>query len=309
MSKIIGHQKQKDFLAKIILSNKIPHAFLFTGVDQVGKKTFALNFAKMILCDHDACDACKVCLDIDKNISPDVCLLSDGNKNIEIDKIRSIREFLRLKSYSNKRKIAIIDNAHLMGIDGQNSILKLLEEPPANSILILITSFPEILLGTIKSRVQSLNFNGIANKEIEKYLISEGIGKEEAQEVSVFSGGKIGKALELLEDSEKKEFFVKTLNYLKEIENKGFDKRFEYVKEIYKDPEDKESVSEILNIFERFFRRIMFLKLYKKNTEEFKSYSLLQIKNIIEEIQKTKYYFNNTNTNKKLLLENLMINI
>ncbi len=309
MSKVIGHQKQKDLLAKVILNNNIPHAFLFTGGEQVGKKMFALNFAKMILCENNACGTCKTCLDIEKNISPDLCLIANGNDNIEIEKIREIREFLRLKSYSNKKKVAIIDNAHLIATDGQNSLLKLLEEPPENSILILITSFSEMILGTIKSRVQTINFNGIPNKEIEKYLISVGATEIEAQEISTYSSGKIGKAIELFKDSEKKEFFIKTLNYLKEIENKGFDKRFEYVKEIYKDPEDKEAVSEILNIFERFFRKIMFLKLYKKDSGSFRNHSLLQIKKIIEEIQSTKYYFNNTNTNKKLLLENLMINI
>lgn len=90
------------------------------------------------------------------------------------------------------------------------------------------------------------------------------------------------------------------------MEIDGFEKRFEYVKEIY---EDREIVLEVLNTFERFFRRLMFFKLYGKTSDSFKNYSLLKIKNVIEEIQKTKYYFNNTNTNKKLLLENLMINI
>jgi len=306
MNKIIGHKKQNDFLTKIILSKNIPHAFLFSGGDQIGKKTFAIALSKLILCDNNACETCKTCIDIDKMISPDVCLISPLNNNIEINKIRALREFLRLKSYSNKKKVAIIDNAHLMGMDSQNSILKMLEEPPENSIIILVTSFKEMILGTIKSRVQIVNFNAVPRSEIEEYLILKGIDKKEAEDISIFSGGKIGKAIELSKDSEKKEFFSKTLKYLEKIRSQEFDKRFEYVKEIY---EDKEAVSEILNIFERFFRRIMFLKLYKKEDNNFKDYSLLKIKNIIEEIQKTKYYFNNTNTNKKLLLENLMINI
>ncbi len=306
MNKIIGHKKQKDFLAKIVLNKNIPHAFLFCGGDMIGKKTFAITLSKLILCNNNACDNCKICMDIDRNISPDVCFVKEENNNIEIDKIRALKEFLKLKSYSNKKKIAIIDNAHLMGIDSQNSILKLLEEPPENSILILVTSYKEMILGTIKSRVQTVNFNQVPKKEIEDYLILKGVDKKEAENISFLSGGKMGKAIEFLNDLEKKEFFSKTLAYLQNIRKQEFDKRFEYVKEIY---EDKEMVSEILSIFERFFRRIMFLKLYKKDCGDFNDYSLLKIKNIIEEVEKTKYYFSNTNTNKKLLLENLMINI
>lgn len=306
MNNIIGHEKQKEFLTKVVLNKKIPHAFLFAGEDMVGKKTLAFAFAKLILCDNNACQTCKTCTDIDKRISPDLYFVSDENNNIEIDKIRAVREFLRLKSYSNKKKIAIIDNAHLMGNDAQNSILKLLEEPPENSILILVTSFKEMILETIKSRVQEINFNKVSRKEIEEYLISKGTDKREAEEISIFSGGKVGQAIEFLNDVSKREFFSKTIKYLEQIKDQEFDKRFEYVKEIY---EDKEVVFEVLDIFERFFRKLMFLKIFNKDSGSFKDYSLLEIKNIIEEIQKTKYYFNNTNTNKKLLLENLMINI
>ncbi|MDD4662011.1 MAG: DNA polymerase III subunit [Candidatus Pacebacteria bacterium] len=306
MSKVIGHKKQLDFFSKIILNKKIPHAFLFSGEDKIGKKTFAFHLAKLILCENNACDKCKTCLDIDKRMSPDVCLIESENGNIEIDKIRALKEFLLLKSYSNKKKIAIINDAHLMRTDAQNSILKLLEEPPENSVLILITNFKEMILETIKSRVQSVSFNKVKTEEIEEYLVSEGVENKLAKEISFFAGGKIGKAIELLEDEGQRDFFAETMKYLEGIERQPFDKRFEYVKEIY---EDKEATLEILNIFERFFRRIMFLKLYGKEDVNFKSYSLLKIRNIIEEIQKTKYYFVNTNTNKKLLLENLMINI
>ncbi|MGI6341039.1 MAG: ATP-binding protein [Minisyncoccales bacterium] len=204
MNNVIGHEKQKEFLTKVVLNKKIPHAFLFAGEDMVGKKTLAFAFAKLILCDNNACQTCKTCTDIDKRISPDLYFVSDENNNIEIDKIRAVREFLRLKSYSNKKKIAIIDNAHLMGNDAQNSILKLLEEPPENSILILVTSFKEMILETIKSRVQEINFNKVSRKEIEEYLILKGADEKEAEEISIFSGGKIGKAIEFLNDALKK---------------------------------------------------------------------------------------------------------
>ena len=306
MNKVIGHKKQLDFFSKIIEEGKIPHAFLFFGEDKIGKKTFAFHLAKLILCENKACLECKTCLDIDKRISPDVCLIESENNNIEIDKIRMLKEFLSLKSYSNKKKIAIINDAHLMRKDAQNSLLKLLEEPPENSVLILVTNFKEMILETIKSRVQTINFSKVQSEEIEAYLKEKEIEAKLIEETVFYAGGKIGKAIEFLENADQREFFSKTMNYLKRMEIDGFEKRFEYVKEIY---EDREIVLEVLNTFERFFRRLMFFKLYGKTSDSFKNYSLLKIKNVIEEIQKTKYYFNNTNTNKKLLLENLMINI
>lgn len=293
MNKIIGHKKQKDFLTKIALSEKIPHAFLFSGTARIGKTTTAIAFAKLILQDQ-------------KVNSPDLCIISPLNNNIEIDKIRDLREFLKLKSYNNKNKVAIIEDAHLMRKDSQNSILKILEEPPENSVLILVTSFSEMILDTIKSRVQKIDFSPVNKKEIENFLILKGAKKEEAEEISMFSSGKVGKAIEFLEDKEQREFFSETIKSIRNLKKQAFEKRFEYVKEIY---EEKEKLPEILNIFERFFRRIMFLKLYNKEDNDFKEYSLLKIKNIIEEIEKTKYYLNNTNTNKKLLLENLIIKI
>ncbi|MFA7141934.1 MAG: hypothetical protein WC157_01375 [Candidatus Paceibacterota bacterium] len=283
MNNVIGHIKQKELFSKMILNKKIPHAFLFEGEDMIGKKTFALAFAKLVLGEN----------------SPDLYLAED---NLEISKIREIKNFLSYKSYHNTKKIVIIDNAHLMRKDAQNSLLKILEEPSKDSVLILITSFKDLILKTLLSRVQEINFYKAEKQALEDYLIKRNLNKEEIEEILFLSSLKQGKAIELVENSLKKEFYLKTIRYLEKIKEKDLEKRFDYIKEIY---EDKEIVLESLNLFERFFRREMFLILYHKS----KKYSLIEVKNIIEKIQETKYYFNNTNTNKKLLLENLMINI
>ncbi len=283
MNNVIGHIKQKELFSKMILNKKIPHAFLFEGEDMIGKKTFALAFAKLVLGEN----------------SPDLYLVEG---NLEISKIREIKNFLSYKSYYNTKKIVIIDNAHLMRKDAQNSLLKILEEPSKDSVLILITSFKDLILKTLLSRVQEINFYKAEKQALEDYLIKRNLNKEEIEEILFLSSLKQGKAIELVENSLKKEFYLKTIRYLEKIKEKDLEKRFDYIKEIY---EDKEIVLESLNLFERFFRREMFLILYHKS----KKYSLIEVKNIIEKIQETKYYFNNTNTNKKLLLENLMINI
>jgi DNA polymerase-3 subunit delta' len=301
--KIIGNQKQRDFLSSISQKENIPHAFLFSGEDQIGKKKIALEFAENIFC---GCGDCRICNDFKKGLLIDFLLIEEEEGKIKIEKTRKIQEFLKLKTYSARKKIVIVNDAHLLGIDSQNSILKTLEEPSDNSILILITNYSEKILDTIKSRVQRIDFSPCSRIEIQEYLIEKGANKEEAEEIAIFSSGKTGKAIEFLENQEKKELFLSTIARIKKIHKLGFEEKFEFAGELHKEPE---IVNEVLDIFERFFRRLMLLKLFNKNEEGFEDYTLKNAVKILQKIQETKYYLNNTNTNKKLLLENLLIKI
>lgn len=301
--KIIGNQKQRDFLLSISQKENIPHAFLFSGEDQIGKKKIAFNFAQNIFC---GCGDCKICNDFKKGLLVDFLLIEEEDGKIKIEKTRQIQEFLKFKTYSARKKVVIINDAHLLGIDSQNSILKTLEEPADNSILILITNYSEKILDTIKSRVQRIDFSPCSRLEIQEYLIEKGAKKEEAESIAIFSSGKPGKAVEFFENKEKKELFLDTIARIKKVYKLGFEEKFEYADELHKNPE---AVNEILEIFERFFRRLMLLKLFKKDEQGFENYTLKDTTKVLQKIQETKYYLNNTNTNKKLLLENLLIKI
>jgi len=301
--KIIGNKKQRNFLLNISQKENIPHAFLFAGEDQIGKKKIAFDFAKSIFC---SCNNCKICKDFEKGILADFLLIKEEEGKIKIEKTREIKEFLRLKTHSARKKIVIIDDAHLLGIDSQNSILKTLEEPSNDSILILITNYSEKIIGTIKSRVQRMDFFPCSRVEIQDFLIAKGVEKKEAEEIAIFSSGKPGKAIDFFENKDKKELFLETISKIKKIHKLGFEEKFEYASILHKEPK---IANESLNIFERFFRRVMLLKLFNKEEEGFEDCSLMDIKKILEKIQETKYYLKNTNTNKKLLLENLLIKI
>lgn len=302
---ILGNQKQRDFLARISQTENIPHAFLFTGIDKIGKKKIAMEFGKRICCrERSACGKCDVCISIERGVFPDLMIISDNEINIE--KIRDFQEFLSLKPYFGTKKIGIIENAHLMNRDTQNAILKTLEEPTDNSVIFLITNFPDMLLKTVKSRLFRINFSPVSKEEIEDYLVSMGASLEEAKEISVLSSGRPGRAVELFENMDKKEFFLKNIEEIKKICRSDFKERFNYVKEIV---EDSENMGERMDIMERLFRRILLLKLYKLNGEGFEDYDLKKIKDVLKKIQETKYNIGNTNASKKLLLENLIINI
>jgi len=299
----IGHKKQKEILRRIVKGKDIPHALLFSGPEKIGKKKIALEFVKSVFCEK-LCGECYPCRTIDSGNFPDLAMLAPVEGNIEIEQVRDLQARLSLKSYNNSLKVGIIDNTHLMRKDAQNALLKTLEEPKGDTLLILITSYPEMLLPTIRSRLQQIKFTMISRKEIEEHLVSLGANAEKAKEIAMISSGQIGKAIEFFNDPEKLELFnsaVKNIAFLCKAE---MYKRFEFAKEF---KENQEDIIGVLDIWERFFRRELLLNIF--NGKNSLNYTLKKLKEVIDELERTKYLIENTNVNKKLALENLLINL
>jgi len=146
-------ESQIKILEKIAKSGKIPHAFLFEGPEGTGKKETAISFAKLLLKSEI------------KN-HPDFLLIQPKKDTISIDQIREeLIRFLSLTPFLGDKKVAIIEKAELMNKEAQNALLKTLEEPKGNSVLILISSKPELLLPTILSRCQKISFSKRKNNE------------------------------------------------------------------------------------------------------------------------------------------------
>ncbi len=200
---IIGHDFQKNILMRAARDNMASHSYLFTGPDGVGKKLMALEFAKLLNCSEPVASAekscgCPSCRKIDKGIHPDVVLVEfTGVKNIKVDQVRDeIEEKLYLKPFEGRFKIVIVDEAERMNHSAQNAFLKTLEEPPRDSVIILLSSRPGTLLPTLRSRCQTVVFNPMPD-ELVAGVIRErgGMSSEEALLYSKISGGSIGKAL------------------------------------------------------------------------------------------------------------------
>ncbi len=180
-STIIGHKFQKEFIKSSIKSGQIANSYLFFGPEGVGKKLLALEYAKILNClnfdrddfrdDSEHC-TCSSCNKIDKGMHPDIAIISsEGLKEIKIDQIREqIEDLIYLKPYEGKCKVSIVDDADLMNINAQNAFLKTLEEPPVNSVIILVTSKPQYLLPTIKSRCQKLEFFSLSDEVIKQKM-------------------------------------------------------------------------------------------------------------------------------------------
>jgi DNA polymerase-3 subunit delta' len=201
-SEIIGQQKPLETLCAALANGRLHHAYLFLGPEGVGKRTIGFALAQAIHCnqmDNDFCGHCANCLRIQSGNHPDVRLVEPvaGKKEISIQQIRTIEKELSFRAFSGK-KIAIIDPATLMNLPAQNALLKTLEEPPPDSLLILVASNAGGLLPTVRSRCLRIAFGPLPRELIAGYLAAkQTMTHDDAQLVAAMSMGSLGAALEL----------------------------------------------------------------------------------------------------------------
>ncbi len=285
---IIGHQKQWEFLKKSAELGKLSHAYLFTGQEKLGKKRVALEFLSLLFGQ-------------DPSGHPDLILLQPIGTQIQISQIRDLSWQLSLKPYSAKIKAAIIDQAHLMNAEAQNCFLKTLEEPRGNTILILITEYPEFLFPTIRSRCEIIKFYPLPKKEIEDYLKEQGIKEREVQIISQISEGKLGVAIDFLKEPKKLKEREELINELIKLTKSDLIFRFQYAKKISKRPDLKE----ILNLWLSYFRENLISNLNSQANPKI----LKKLTMILQKIQSTNFLISTTNVNPRLALEILMLEI
>jgi len=192
----IGNRKIIERLRRKLREARFPHGLIFSGPDGVGKRTCALMIAKALNCLNappgDFCGQCTACRKIESGTHPDVVTVSieDEATQIKIAQIRQLLNTLELQPLEGRNKIFIIDPADLLNAEAANALLKGLEEPPENSLFILITVNVHELLLTVRSRCQVYNFTPLTLDEIRQHGI--------ANELMVrWSQGSIGRARSL----------------------------------------------------------------------------------------------------------------
>lgn len=201
--RIIGNDKVKQFLNNAIKENHILHSYLFSGIEGIGKKLFAIEFAKKILCieQNDEQENCLSCLKFKSSNHPDFMILEPENNVIKIEQIRNMQEKISEKPIVSKKKVYIIVDSDCMTKEAQNCLLKTLEEPPEYATIILTTANESKLLNTIKSRCIKVKFNGLLENEINQYLKQNEIVVNEENYIKI-SQGSIGKLLDIKEDED-----------------------------------------------------------------------------------------------------------
>ncbi|MHB8252385.1 MAG: DNA polymerase III subunit delta' [Acidiferrobacter sp.] len=161
----------------------LAHALLVCGPRGIGKKVFAHHLAARLVCEHEkACGSCRACRFAESGNHPDVLVVSpeEGKTEITVDNARSINQFLALTPHMAPRRVAIIDAADRLNRSAANAILKTLEEPPAESFLLLVSDAPARLLPTIHSRCQQLPLLKPTPSDALKYLREQRVPEPEA---------------------------------------------------------------------------------------------------------------------------------
>jgi DNA polymerase-3 subunit delta' len=218
--KLIGNNQIKEILRRMIAKDRTPRSLLFAGIDGVGKRRFAFELAKSFVCvnpqNAEACDKCGTCKRADIFSFPkpddkkeefekvffseciDIGTVIPCRNNILVGAIRELEKESNFRPFEANARFFIIDDADKMNDAASNALLKTLEEPAPTTHLFLISSRPDSLLQTIRSRCQTIRFAPIETKEIEKYLLStEKFSPRDAELIARLSAGSIGRALDL----------------------------------------------------------------------------------------------------------------
>ncbi|MGD0336652.1 MAG: DNA polymerase III subunit [Candidatus Omnitrophota bacterium] len=267
-SQIRGQDKVIGILQGYIGEARLTGGYLFSGPQGVGKKFIATTLAKAVNCESlslDSCDHCPSCLKIDKAQHPDVSIV-DFNKPItenvgreqadsnaiRIGHIRSIQHAASLRPYEGRKKVFIIDGAHNLTAEAANAFLKILEEPPRDTLLILITHKQNRIFKTIISRCKQVKFSLLPRDELEIILKEEhAVSALEAHFLAYFCEGRLGSALGLKDSQilKEKNSIIDRWGLLRRPRLDGFLLQ------------NKEEARDFMNVLSSWFRDIYLLKI------------------------------------------------
>lgn len=272
--KIIGNEDAKNYFKKAVEEEQLSHSYIFEGAYGVGKNTFALELAKFILCEEKEgdkpCNECKSCSMINASTHPDVIHIEKDTKITKVETIREniVRE-MDIKPYQSDYKIIIVKAADSMSIQGQNAMLKTIEEPPSYGIIILVCENLASLLPTIKSRCIVVRFNPIDKEQMRRYLQSKGINGIQQEVFEQISNGSIGVINDILQDETYLEIRKQSINYLSRLEKAQIMEIYEIVKEI---TDDKENIERLLEFWLLWYRDIAVVKATNSSNLYYKDY-------------------------------------
>ncbi len=307
---IVGHERQLKILEEDIKSENISHAYLFTGPRDVGKFTVVRSLACLLQCGHDFVEECNICQQIQKGSHPDTLVYRDNKEKIKVEDIRGIIEKMN-QSFGSNYHLCLIENIERMTNSAANSFLKTLEEPREKTVFVFTTNKVNRILPTILSRVRIVRFTEIARNALVDYLKRKGVNQHEIEKILEISGGKMGDVLKLTSNPE----YLEKYNNLREkllelLKEDDLVKRFQFANALL----EKETSQEELILFFRVF--FLIFRDFMLNFNESPSRDLRERyknrENLISLQKKIDYYRKlivNTNVNKRMILENLMLSV
>lgn len=202
---IIGQELPIRILQGFLHKAAIPHALLFTGGEGIGKRTVARRFAMAVNCKAQPppqrpCGQCRTCRQIADNNHPDIIEISPDKGVLRISQVRGLLSTLAMRPFNAEQRVVILSDAHTMNAEAGNALLKVLEEPPAGTILILTAAQRSDLLPTINSRCRHIRFNPLTANDLARLLVeNQGISPGQAETVAQAADGSYTRALDLVQ--------------------------------------------------------------------------------------------------------------
>jgi DNA polymerase-3 subunit delta' len=218
LDQLVGNERVKKLLRGMLEARRTPGAMLFTGEEGIGKRLFALEIARALNCrapqGAEACGRCPSCVRISRfnypqsqesddwkgiiwTDHPDVGMVTAPKRVLLVEQMRAIEREANFRPYEGKARVFLIDDAEKLNDSSANALLKVLEEPPDTSHIVLLTARPAMLLATIRSRCQMIRFSPLTASEIETHLLRNKIaGAGEARIRSRVARGSLGRAVD-----------------------------------------------------------------------------------------------------------------
>ncbi len=197
---IIGQRRAVSVLTRMLERDRLPHALLFSGIDGIGKQTTAKAVAMVLNClkpqGSSACHRCPSCRRLLSGNHPDLIIVKPDKTFIKIDQVRSLRKRLMFAPIEGGRRLIIVNDSHAMNPEASNAMLKMLEEPPGNTHIVLTVAQTSDLLPTILSRCQHVPFRPLPAPLISEVLKErKGLDEDTATAMAILAKGSLGKAL------------------------------------------------------------------------------------------------------------------
>lgn len=268
-SQVVGHEKIKNVLMSSVREDRVGHAYIFEGPQGVGRKSMAEAFASSIMCENPKdgipCEDCKSCMMCRSGNHPDVQIItnqlydpSKKSTDVLVDTVRNMKKDVYIKPYLAEHKVYIVPNADTMNVYAQNSLLKVLEEPPEYCTIILIAENANMFLPTILSRGVQMKFSPVAKELVEEYVeVNYPELGSNAQAIAAMSTGAIGRAKYLAENNDILELRDTLFRHFDALCGKGNKSIYDLTLFLKQNKENIEFITEALR---EIFRDLLYFK-------------------------------------------------
>ena len=261
---IAGHEKIKEHLHKAIETDRVSHAYLFSGEAGMGRKTLAKAFAMTLLCEEggsEPCLKCHACRQVMSGNHPDLLFVGhEKQASIGVDDIRKqIHDTIMIRPYSGGRKIYIVDEAEKMTVQAQNALLKVVEEPPSYGVMLLLATNEDSILPTILSRCVRLKLKPLKDSLVKDFLVdSFGNGESKAEVYAAFARGNLGTAIHLASSEEFQNMYTEFISMMKHLQEMDITELLLFIKKM---KEESRDIYRCLDFIQLWYRDVLMYKV------------------------------------------------